>query len=122
MQKWNELSEKFSHVTDKAGTPIDAGIFETIIALNALDIPTTMSCEGHLNRGSAGPWVAIGMQRPPRPDTPETRQLEMRLWELTMESDEEREQRKRTNTQLCHKLFGYLRDFYQNRHVPFDRT
>ena len=60
MQRWDELAEKFSHVTDKLDMPIDYGIFETVVALNALDIPTSASCAGHLDHGLPYPWVDIG--------------------------------------------------------------
>lgn len=39
--------------------PLDAGILDTVVALRALGIHTTQSCEGHASRGLAGPWVDI---------------------------------------------------------------
>ena len=47
MKEWNALVERFKQVTDKLNMPIDNGIFETVVALNAVDITTAMSCEGH---------------------------------------------------------------------------
>jgi hypothetical protein len=58
-QKWDELAKKFSRFTDRIGMPIDEGIFETVVALNALDIPTSMSCEGHLDHGLPYPWIDV---------------------------------------------------------------
>ncbi|MBL8031995.1 MAG: hypothetical protein JNK33_06785 [Candidatus Doudnabacteria bacterium] len=46
-------------ITDGLGKPIDAGIFETVSALCALNIHTTGSCEGHVGWGIASPWVDI---------------------------------------------------------------
>jgi hypothetical protein len=59
MQRWIEVSEKFSRVTDKLGTPIDDGIFDTVVALNILGFVTSMSCEGHLDHGLPYPWVDV---------------------------------------------------------------
>lgn len=47
-------------VTDRSGTPIDAGIMPLVVALNAHGVNTTFSCEGHLGEGSAFPYVRIG--------------------------------------------------------------
>jgi hypothetical protein len=54
---WDESVEKFRKVTDRLGCPIDAGIFDTVVALNILGVHTTMSCEGHLDHGLAYPWI-----------------------------------------------------------------
>src|SRR5260370_29918875 len=59
MQRWDELAKKFSRTTDRLGMPIDAGIFETVVVLNALGIHTMASCEGHLDHGLPCPWVDI---------------------------------------------------------------
>lgn len=37
---WDETAEKFRKVTDRLGMPIDKGIFDTVVALNALGVPT----------------------------------------------------------------------------------
>lgn len=59
MVTWNEAAEQFSKVTDKLGKPIDQGIFELVVCLNLLEIPTRQSCEGHLGWGLPYPWVDI---------------------------------------------------------------
>jgi len=46
-------------VTDGLGKEIDQGIFDTVVALNVLGIPTRQSCEGHLEWGTGAPWVDI---------------------------------------------------------------
>ncbi|GCF11674.1 hypothetical protein [Dictyobacter arantiisoli] len=63
-QRWNELGEQFAHRTDRLGMPIDEPIMETVLALNALNIPTTMSCGGHIVEGErfSTPWVDIEEQ------------------------------------------------------------
>lgn len=59
MKTWQEMAKQFSRVTDKLGKKIDKGIFETVVALNVLDIHTVGSCEGHIDWGVPHPWVDI---------------------------------------------------------------
>lgn len=59
-QHWDDLVKHFCTVSDGLGMPIDDEIFETVIALNALGITTTMSCAGHITRDDGDiryPWV-----------------------------------------------------------------
>lgn len=60
-QVWDKTAQKFAKVTDRLGTPIEAEIMETVMALNVLGISTSMSCGGHLDddRGFVAPWVDI---------------------------------------------------------------
>jgi hypothetical protein len=44
---------------DGLGLGIDPGIKKMIIVLNLLHFKTEQSCEGHINRGRAYPWVRI---------------------------------------------------------------
>jgi len=53
---------------DANGMGIDRNIKETVIMLNALDLPTSQSCEGHIDSGIPVPWVRIEA-----PDEPEER-------------------------------------------------
>jgi hypothetical protein len=55
-----EISEKVRElrdITDLQGTPIEEGIIESVAMLNLAGIPTSGSCEGHLNRAEAFPWI-----------------------------------------------------------------
>lgn len=58
-----ELRGELKNCRDKLGEPIDHGIFDTVVILNALGekygFITTASCEGHIDRGLLGPWVDI---------------------------------------------------------------
>ncbi len=59
-QHWNDLVNHFCSVSDGLGMPIDDEIFETVVALNAVGITTTMSCAGHITRDEGDiryPWV-----------------------------------------------------------------
>src|SRR5579864_9320219 len=56
---WQEAEAYVSTFTDRLGTPIDAGIVETVVVLNLLGLQTFQSCEGHLAEGCAYPWVTL---------------------------------------------------------------
>lgn len=56
---WEETAKHFSKVVDKLGKPIDTGIFDTVVALNMLGVPTRASCEGHLEWGLPYPWIDV---------------------------------------------------------------
>jgi hypothetical protein len=56
---WQEAKAHVSAFTDRLGTPIDAGIVETVVVLNLLGLQTFQSCEGHLTEGRAYPWVTL---------------------------------------------------------------
>jgi hypothetical protein len=100
--------------------PIDKGILETVVALNALDIPTSGSCEGHLDHGLPYPWVDI--------ESENTIQLMSRYRELTRLEDrntpEARELRASIERQRKVeglKVFEYLIAFYQVQRVDLAR-
>src|SRR3712207_1504419 len=59
-QRWQQSAAEVNRITDRLGMPIDEGIKETVVALNVLGINTVASCEGHFDRGTGAPWVAIG--------------------------------------------------------------
>lgn len=134
---WQQVAAELVKVTDRLGMGIDMGIFETVVALNVLNINTSGSCEGHLDRGSSAPWVYIAAKG--------TEELEKRLEEandalakaydrasgqdMSIETVEnlynetERLAGELQTLQLheIRKVIPYLEAFYNNRHVPEDR-
>ena len=60
---WDETLQSLDLVADKLGKPIESGIKETCAALMVNGLPTTQSCEGHLDdHGRPYAWVDIGPQ------------------------------------------------------------
>ena len=57
---WTKKIEDLKNVGDKLGMGIDKKIIEVVAVLNLMDIKTTQSCEGHLDRALPYPWVQIG--------------------------------------------------------------
>lgn len=126
---WQATAEQLSHTTDALGKGIDPGIFEAVVALNALGIPTVASCEGHLERAIAAPWIDV--------EPPEVLPLRQQLREL---QDQEGVQRTPGATYLPSEAVTHLRQeikarqlatrrqllaaldaFYRDRWVPADR-
>lgn len=62
---WGEMSKEIDNTGDKLGMPIDENVKEAVIALNLLGIPTTASCEGHIDHGRSAPWVEIASPNEP---------------------------------------------------------
>lgn len=133
-QRWQALLATFTAVTDAKGKPIDPGILEAVVALNALNISTSGSCEGHLEWGTGAPWIDIrapGIQEEDRQaglaltDARRQRDLQqLPLEEIAKRMSAALELKKRV--ELKHlaersKAMSYLTIFYQNRHVPYDR-
>jgi uncharacterized FlaG/YvyC family protein len=120
-QRWDEIARRIERTVDSLGMHIDEGIKDNIIALNALDIHTTASCEGHAERTSAhAPWVDV--------ESNETETLTNEAQELIKDKDRNREKIKEITQEIEHmnleerkKLFGHLDAFYQGRTTHFVR-
>lgn len=130
---WSEWAAKLAEATDPTGAPIDAGIMEIVIALNVLGVETNASCEGHLDRGYAGPWVdfhAVGTEAIRRQAREATRRLQ---------EAEEQQAAPEVLHALNEELFklaheehiAYYRgsylvhqaliSFYEKHHAPYDQ-
>lgn len=131
-QCWQEITDKVSRITDKLGKPVDPGILETIVALNALSIPTTASCEGHVDWGTGAPWVDIASNDPrtnisiaklSEEATQECKQGSKTAAEIEAlfdEVDRARKAIKVLHIQERQKLLTYLAQFYEDRYVSYD--
>lgn len=58
-KKWDKVKDAIENSADSLGLEIDEGIKNPIIALNAFEINTDQSCEGHLDSGKSAPWIRI---------------------------------------------------------------
>ncbi|HEY4499232.1 MAG TPA: hypothetical protein VJH94_04195 [Candidatus Paceibacterota bacterium] len=62
---WREKVEKVGKRLDRIGGEMDPGIIEAVAALNLHRIPTSGSCEGHLDHGIPSPWIAVEAEHRP---------------------------------------------------------
>lgn len=65
-QNWENIRGQIEEWRDALGKPIDEKIKDSIIAFNALEIPTGASCEGHLDSGYPVPWIDVEAPGKPR--------------------------------------------------------
>lgn len=63
---WNEKVERVGKRLDRIGGEMDPGIIETVAALNLHGIPTSGSCEGHLDHGIPSPWIDVVAEQEPK--------------------------------------------------------
>lgn len=133
-QRWQQLVQHFERVIDRLGKPIDPGILETVVALNALHIHTTASCEGHLHWGTGAPWVDIAAPNMDEEDRKAGEAMNHAraqreagvLDEEAIRTLLEKAQDRLTQVRKKHlaerqKLLGYLADFYAERLCPYDQ-
>lgn len=120
-QDWAQISQSIEETTDTLGLPIDAGIKDVVIALNAVGLSTSSSCEGHLDWGRPYPWVEIEKEAL----TEEMfRQLDSRKpgsIEDIFEQFPNIAALRDANVRCWHKALDLLTEFYQLRDVPESR-
>lgn len=133
-EKWQKISEQVDQLEDKIGKPIDPGIRETVIILNAFGFSTTQSCEGHLDHAYAGPYVDIDA-----PDNDELKQIRSEIKRINKEENRKFEEGKKPDLEALKKmhelsdknnkivlpivktLIGLLWEFYRERNVDYDQ-
>lgn len=54
---WQTALDNTRAITDGLGMPIDEEIVETVAIMRLMGINTTMSCGGHLDRVTGGPYI-----------------------------------------------------------------
>lgn len=133
--EWERISLVLKATIDKLGKPIDKGIFEGVLALNALGITTDMSCEGHLSYGTGAPYIDVVAGYRPRYRLNGEEEYQNRLgldsipdeqYEAFLEEcspkgkTEEYKVWEHTNYVLMDQVVTLLREFYQTRVAPFD--
>lgn len=62
---WEEKQKEIDNMSDRLGMPIDKNIKAVVIGLNVHNLPTTASCEGHIDWGMNAPWVEIAASNEP---------------------------------------------------------
>ena len=147
MAKVERLRQELLGTADAENKGIDPGIFETVLYLNALDLPTTQSCEGHAEEGRGRPFPWVRFEAPDEPHerfvgetdayqraADEAGVLVEQLrqgkpddayWQLHREISQYEETPEfqrwmKKNLELHEKVTNLLNEFYQSREVPPD--
>ena len=143
--KWDKIENEIENTADSLGFKIDEGIKDPVVALNAFEINTAQSCEGHLDSGKSAPWIRIEA-----PNEPEERFIDQNetfekvaqkysmspkeakrmfnldaYWEAMNECAKNGETKdyqkwREESGKLLYTTKEILDDFYRNRHVPND--
>lgn len=132
--QWKSQVELLGNVKDKLGKGIDAGIIESVAAINLLGINTDASCEGHTDHGSPAPWIDIS---PEIIDTELEEKVRLAFDEANKKSAEKAPKEvleklysdawelhnefEGKNLSEVLKLTPYLEEFYKERSVPFNQ-
>lgn len=141
-QKLDEIRQDVENTGDRLGKPIDGGIKETVVMFKANELPTSGSCEGHVESGLPVPYVDVSAPNEPAerfvgeneifekvankynvtPEEVRTSQIDEAYWEAMKESsqNEETEEYKKWNEEnekLIQKGHNLLDEFYKERQV-----
>ena len=103
-----DIQKEVAGYRDGLGQPVDAGIFDVVVALRKLGFVTDSSCQGHPERsGAFYPYVTLAYPAP----------MDMNdTW-----TAEEQENWQRQNLAQQEKLITLLTDFYATRNVPYNQ-
>jgi excisionase family DNA binding protein len=119
-QALQDLKKCYSRVTDRLEMPIDLGILDVVVAMNAMNLYTTASCEGHLDHGAAYPWVDVSRK--------EAEVLAQKIAEAMYEGKREEPETQQMMKQHRHfllqaecDLVEQLNAFYQHYPFVYDR-
>lgn len=114
---WSSMLDNVRHMTDKLGMPVDHGIVETVAAMRLLKIRTTMSCEGHLDRQTGGPYVMCVSS------IAEKLRKEAAVIRNPVDSQYKVLYKKAmcANLREQQKLYQLLEGFYKARNTPFSQ-
>ncbi len=143
---WEKQRQEIENSADTLGYKIDEQIKESLVAFNLVGLPTSASCEGHVDHGISAPWIEVSAPNQPeerffgeneifqkvaekygiqvedmkRMANPEANRA---YWEAVGEAScqeetpEYRHWREETQ-KLIEKASGLLEEFYRNREVP----
>jgi len=117
LTKWERIKDEVQHLKDISGMSVDLEIAETVAVLRYLDINTTASCAGHLDRITRGPYIVFL--------APQIPQLRLQMKQIGDRKKNEYKivlnQAKHHNVLEIQTLFPYLEAFYSNRIVPYNQ-
>jgi len=127
-EELKKIRERVDKMADALGKPIDEGIKEIVTFLNAFDMRTSGSCEGHFNEKGEkikyfdGEKVTEETLKEPRAKPPwvdiESRLMEIKKWR---EDEKIKERVKKQNLFYQKRMIDLLEIFYKKRNVPFDQ-
>ena len=132
LEAWQAISARIDKVCDTLTKPIEPGIKEIVIALNALNFTTIGSCEGHTDWSERAPWISFEVRgteknraRASRAFTrarnsEKKRASQEDLWKLYTKAHALQAEASKPLRKKAQELAEYLDHFYADRLTPFD--
>lgn len=118
IKEWGKIKRWVESTTDVNGLEIEKGIKDLVIGLNAHEITTTGSCEGHPDQDFVGSWVDIG-DNPPDEIIKKMEALDLEKNKMTpdevIDKIPEIKQFQEKNLVMTGKVKKLLEDFYHNK-------
>lgn len=136
LSNWSTMRTYIDTIGDRLGMGIDEGVKDTIVALNLNGIETSQSCEGHLDRAIAAPWIDISVKQTSELtilhsqadlalNRAEQRELEgadeKELDSLYSEYHRLSKEAGKAQIELVKKASALLSEFYAERKVTYDQ-
>ncbi|HEU5187511.1 MAG TPA: hypothetical protein VFT87_03335, partial [Candidatus Saccharimonadales bacterium] len=114
---WREAIERVKNLTDTLGMPVDPEITEAVAVLQLLGLKTTMSCAGHVDRITGGPYIICV--------SPSAKAI-LKSYKGSFDPKEKtykKTMQKVTRATLVEraKLYRFLESFYSTRLVAYDQ-
>lgn len=112
---WQQTLRQVQGLTDKLGMGVDGEIAETVTAMRLIGLTTRMSCGGHLDRITGGPYVtfiAQGAEVYRKKCAAIANPKDMQYKEFVEKAFVE-------NLNEQAKLYALLERFYEKRPTPF---
>lgn len=140
---WDKNLQELDETSDALGYRIETGIKEAVNAFNLMGLPTSGSCEGHIDRALSFPWVDVSSPNEPEeryveqnetfkkvakerglPEENVKRGLDMdAYWEAMKQMSEETKEYKKwdlENKKLAIRAQELLNEFYENKKDRLD--
>ena len=111
---WDKVISEVRGLRDALGMTVDEPVVEAVAALRMLGLNTTMSCGGHLDRITGGPYIMFCSLQ--------AYDIEQKYRALTRKDKRYhslRAEARKLNLQERAKLTPYLNEFYKDRQVPY---
>lgn len=113
--QWLDTLNRVRQIRDTLGRPVDKDIEETVAILQMMGIATTMSCGGHIDRDTGGPYVTFAHK-----DILQYRQIIETVG--NPRSDEHKaamHEAKKLTFHAREKMWSALEQFYKKRTVAY---
>lgn len=116
--KWEHMVREVCQLRDALDMPVDSEIIETVAALRLLGFDTILSCAGHTDRDTWGPYVAFESIKA----TPYSERWQKARNKRSMTAKMLQKQAVRANARERFRLHRLLVEFYGTHPSSYEQT